>query len=143
MTKDLEKVVGGSVEVPIDPDPGALSSTKLMGETAREAIELIKAQVDLAKAELKEDLRAEAGAAKGLGVGAVCGLSGLTLLLAAAAMGLAQVMAAWGAFLVVAGVVLLIGAVFAAVGAKKIRAPMQRTRKALQEDVQWVKERTA
>jgi uncharacterized membrane protein YqjE len=126
-----------------DLDPSALTSTKLVGETAREAIALIKAQVDLARVELKEDLRAEVAAAKGISVGAVCGLSGLTLLLAAVAVALAAVMPAWGAFLLVAGVVLVVGAIFAAVGVKKIRVPLQRTRKSLEEDVRWVKERAA
>jgi uncharacterized membrane protein YqjE len=124
-------------------EPSGLPSAQLVGETAREAIALIKAQVELARTELKEDLKSEAAAAKGLSVAAVCGLSGLTLLLVAAAMALALALPAWAATLIVAGVVLLIGGIFAAVGVKKFHVPLQRTRKSLQEDVQWVKERTA
>jgi uncharacterized membrane protein YqjE len=126
-----------------DLDPRALPSTQLVGETAREAIALIKAQVDLAKVELKEDLQAEVAAAKGLSVAAVAALSGLNLLLVAGAFGLAAVMPAWGALLIVAAVVLLLGAIAARVGFKKIRVPLRRTRKTLEEDVRWVKERTA
>jgi hypothetical protein len=124
-------------------DPRSLPSTRLVGETAREAIALVKAQVDLAKAELKEDLRSEKAAAQGLSVAAVAGLSGLNLLLVAAAFGLASVMPAWAALLIVAAAVLLVAGIAAAIGVKKLRVPLQRTRKTLQEDVQWVKERTA
>jgi hypothetical protein len=124
-------------------DPRSLPSTRLVGETAREAIALVKAQVDLAKAELKEDLRSEKAAAQGLSVAAVAGLSGLNLLLVAAAFGLAAVMPAWAALLIVAAAVLLVAGIAAAIGVKKLRVPLQRTRKTLQEDVQWVKERTA
>jgi hypothetical protein len=139
---DKEREIEGR-KVELAADPSALSSPRLMGETAREAIVLIKAQVDLAKAELKDDIRAEVGAAKGLSVALVCALSGVNLLLVAAAFGLAQVMPVWGALLAVAGVVLLVAAIAGAVGVKKVRVPLQRTRKSLEEDVRWVKERTA
>jgi uncharacterized membrane protein YqjE len=125
------------------PDPRSLPSPRLVGETAREAIALIRAQVELAKVELKEDLRSETAAAKGLSVAAVAGLSGLNLLLVAAAFGLASVMPVWAALLIVAAVVLLVAGIAAAIGVKKLRVPLQRTRKSLQEDVRWVKERTA
>jgi uncharacterized membrane protein YqjE len=133
---------GRKVETQVE-DPSALSSPRLVGETAREAIALIKAQVELAKTELKEDMRSELGAAKGLSVGLVAGLCGLNLLLVLAALGLAQVMPAWAAVLVVAGVVLLVAAIATALGVKRVRVPLQRTRRSLQEDVRWVKERTA
>jgi uncharacterized membrane protein YqjE len=139
---DKEREIEGR-KVELAADPSALSSPRLMGETAREAIVLIKAQVDLAKAELKDDIRAEVGAAKGLSVALVCALSGVNLLLVAAAFGLAKVMPVWGALLAVAGVVLLVAAIAGAVGVKKVRVPLQRTRKSLEEDVRWVKERTA
>ncbi len=124
-------------------NPGALSSTRLMGETAKEAIALIKAQVELAKTELKEDLRSEVGAVKGLSVALVAALCGINILLVAGAFGLARVMPIWAALLVVAGVVLLVAGIAAALGVKKVRVPLQRTRRSLEEDVRWVKERTA
>jgi hypothetical protein len=139
-SKQLSKVAKAELA---PANPSSLASTQLVGETAREAITLIKAQVELAKAELKEDLRSDVAAAKGLSVAAVAGLSGLSVLLVAAAFGLAAVMPIWAALLVVAGVVLLVAGIAAAIGVKKLRVPLQRTRKSLEEDVRWVKERTA
>ena len=147
MASELEPVTGKEVEraEPERPqeDPGALSSTRLVGETAREAMTLIKAQVELARVELKEDLQSEIAAAKGLSVAAVGALAVLNLLLVAAAFGLAALMPVWAALLAVAAVVAIVAGIAAAVGVKKFRVPMQRTRKTLQEDVRWVKERTA
>jgi hypothetical protein len=77
-------------EEPPPADPGSLSSPRLVGETAREAIALIKAQVELARTELKEDLRSEVGAAKGLSVALVAALCGVNILLVAGAFGLAR-----------------------------------------------------
>ena len=125
-SKQLSKVAKAEL-APVDPS--SLPSTQLVGETAREAIALIKAQVELAKSELKEDLRSEVAAAKGLSVAAVAGLSGLSVLLVAAAFGLAAVMPIWAALLIVAGVMLLVAGIAAAIGVKKLRVPLQRTRK--------------
>jgi peptidoglycan/LPS O-acetylase OafA/YrhL len=52
-------------------------------------------------------------------------------------------MPVWAALLLVAGVVLLVAGIAAALGYRKVRVPLQRTRKSLEEDVRWVKERTA
>ena len=142
-----EKQVTTTIERPSEierpSDPSSLPSARLVGETAREAVALVKAQVELAKTELKEDLRSEAAAAKGLSVALVAAISVVNLLLVAGAVALGQLLPLWAALLIVAGGVLLIAAIAGALGWKHIHPPLQRTRKTLEEDVRWVKERIA
>jgi MFS family permease len=121
----------------------AMSSPKLALEVTGEALNLIKAELELAKTELKADLKTEVAAAKGLSVAAVCGLLFLCMALVAGALALGTVMPAWGAALAVAGFVLVIGGIAGAIGWKHVKAPLARTRKSVEQDVRWVKERTA
>ena len=74
------------------------------GDRARSRACWCKKQVELAKTELRADVRTEAKVAGGLGVAAVCGIITVTLLLVTAAFALALVMPAWGAGLIVTGV---------------------------------------
>jgi uncharacterized membrane protein YqjE len=122
--------------------PSQASTPQLIGEAAREAIALVKSEIELAKAELKEDIKAEVAAAKGLSVAAVCALLMVSLLLVAVVLALANVMPGWAAALIVAAVVGIGGAIAGAVGWKHIKMPLARTRKTLQEDARWLKERT-
>src|SRR5206468_2152486 len=103
------------VQVPLAPEVG---TTRLLGLLAHKGSDLVKAEVELARAELKADLKDEIGMAKGLGVAGVCALITLTLLLVALAMGLAEKTAlhSWSASLLVAGVVAAIGMVAGLVG---------------------------
>src|SRR5689334_11197908 len=78
-----------------------MSSPKLVVEATREAMTLVRSEIELAKAEVKADLHGEIVAAKGLGVAAVAALATLTLLLVAAAFGLSRTMPDWAAALVV------------------------------------------
>ena len=123
--------------------PADLSNSTLLSETGREAVHLIRTQVELAKAELRDDLHAEVAAAKRLGVAAVAGLAVLNLLLVSGALALGTVIAGWLAALLVAAAVAIVGGVMGAWGWQRLHRPLERTRKALQDDVQWVKERTA
>jgi uncharacterized membrane protein YqjE len=124
-------------------DPQTLSSGQLMAETAREAIALVRSQIEMARVELKQDLQSEVKAAKGLSVAAVCALMMLSMLLFAGVVALARVMPMWAGALVVAGVMALAGGIAGLLGWKHAKVPLVQTRKALEEDVRWVKERTA
>jgi tetrahydromethanopterin S-methyltransferase subunit C len=104
---------------------------------------LIRQELALAKAEVKQEVT-QAGKAAGLfGVGAVAGLMVLVFLSAAALFGLANVVDGWLAALIVAVVWAVIGAVAALLGARSIRhiEPPERTIKTVKEDVEWVKNR--
>jgi hypothetical protein len=120
----------------------ALSTRDLLTRIAADARDLIQTEVQLVKTELKADLKAEAGAAKGLGAGALLGYAGIILLLVAATLGLANVMPGWAAGLVVGGVLLAAAAVASLVGwRKRVKIPMGRTRRQVTETLQWAKER--
>lgn len=122
-----------------------LSTKDLVMELAGKARLLARKEVALAKSEAREDLRAEIQMARGLGVAGVCALMVVQLLLVALVLGLAEagLVRGWLAALIVAAVVLAIGSVAGLVGWKRrVREPLDATRRSLQEGVRWVKERT-
>jgi uncharacterized membrane protein YqjE len=119
-----------------------LSTKELLGRIVEEGTALVRKEMELARAELTADLKAEVRTAKALGVGAILGLCGLVLALVTIVFALALVMPGWAAALIVTGVVLAAAGVVAAIGWKRrVRTPLERTRKHLKEDVRWMKER--
>ncbi len=123
-----------------------LSTRQLASELARKACLLARQEVALVKSEAREDLRSEIRMVSGLGVAGVCGVLVLQLLLVALAFGLAEagVMRGWLTALLAAGVVLAIGTLAGLMGwRRRVRTPLDATRKSVQEDVRWLKERLA
>ncbi|HEY0715296.1 MAG TPA: phage holin family protein [Polyangia bacterium] len=119
-----------------------LSTKDLLGRIAEDVKELVTVEVQLAKAEVKADLRAELTMAKGLGAGALLGYAGVIMLLVAAAFGLANVMAGWAAALIVAGALLLAAGASAAFGwSKRVKNPLGATRRQVTETMEWAKGR--
>lgn len=130
---------------PMDPLRDA-SVKDLVTQLAQKASLLARKEVELAKAELKADLRSEIKMASGLGVAGVCALVTLQLLLTAIvfAMFEAEVMPGWAASLLVAAVVLAIGTAAGLWGwAKRVKKPLDTTRRSLQDNVKFAKERIA
>jgi len=123
--------------------PLAASSTaELMGKLAAQSAALVEKQIALAKAEVKDDLRSEIEAAEGFGVAGICALTVLNLLLVAVVLALSAAMPSWLAALIVAGVMLLLAAIAALVGrGKLVTKPLAKSRRILEEDAHWVKER--
>jgi hypothetical protein len=140
--KDMDKD-DRTVLQPAAASPEALSTPQLIGEAAREAVSLVKSEIALAKAELKEDLKSEVTAATGLSVAALAALLMVNVLLVAAVLGLATVMKGWLAALIVAAAVGLAGGIAGAIGWKHIKMPLARTRRSLEQDARFMKERTA
>lgn len=136
----------GTTEV-IGPQRGritGLSTLQLVKEIALQSGLLVKKQVELAKTELRADVRTEAKVAGGLGVAAICGIITVTLLLVTAAFALSLVMPAWGAGLIVSGVVAAVAAVVAGLSWKRrVRKPLQASRYELQRGIHFTKERLA
>jgi uncharacterized membrane protein YqjE len=123
-----------------------LGTRDLVTEVARKASELARKEFELAKAEAKADLRSGIKMASGLGVAGVCALVTLQLLLVALVLALmeGEVMPGWAAALLVAAVVLAIGTVAGLWGwAKRVRNPLDTTRRSVKENVEWAKERIA
>jgi uncharacterized membrane protein YqjE len=123
--------------------PLASASTgELVGKLASETAELVKKQVDLAKAEIRADLKNEVRMAEGLGLAGVCAVATLNMLLVALILALSDTLAGWTAALIVAGAMLGLGAIAAAFGwSKRVKRPLDKTQKTLQEDARWAKER--
>jgi uncharacterized membrane protein YqjE len=124
----------------------AAPTKDLVMQLAQKASLLAKKEIELAKAELKEDVRSEIKMASGLGVAGVCALVTLELLLTAVVFALfeAEVMPGWAAALVVAAVVLAVGTAAGLWGwAKRVRKPLDTTRRSIDENVRFAKERIA
>jgi uncharacterized membrane protein YqjE len=138
---------GARAAPPSRGDPLKRMQTKeLVAETGRKASLLLRKELELAKAELRADVRSEIKMASGLGAAGVCALIGLEMLLVALALGLMEsgVLPGWAAALVIAGAVLVIGAAAGLWGwAKRVRRPLETSRQSLKEDVRWARERMA
>jgi uncharacterized membrane protein YqjE len=118
----------------------------LVTELARKASLLARKEVELAKAEVRDDIRSEIRMASGLGVAGLCAIFTVQLLLVAVVLALMQagILPGWAAALVVAAVVLAIGTAVGLWGwAKRVRKPLDTTLRSLKEDVRWAKEQIA
>lgn len=119
-----------------------LSTVELVKQITNEVSHLAQKQIELAKAELKADLKSEAIMVGGLSLAALGVVCTLSLLLVTGVLALATVLGGWQAGLIVSGTVLLITVVVAAIAwGKRVRSPMARTKRTLQEEVQWTRER--
>lgn len=126
------------------PEMTALSTAELVKQITHQVGELARAQIQLATAELRADLKTEVKMATGLGVSALAAIMALNLLLVTAVFALAMVLPGWAAGLIVTGVMALVAAIAGVVGWKKrVRTPLARSRHELEEDVRWTKERLA
>jgi hypothetical protein len=116
----------------------------LLREIKDDGTLLLKKEIELARMELREDLRAEAMTVGTFGVAGIGAIVGGVLLLVTAILALARVMPAWAAGLIVSGAVLLASAIAGAVGwSKRVRAPLEKTRESLKGALQWTKKRSA
>jgi hypothetical protein len=118
------------------------STAELVGRLAKEAKELVTKEVELAKAELRDEWKSEIKAAAGLAAAAIAALVTLNLLFVALALALAETLPGWAAALIVAAGTLVVVGVAGAIGwASRVRRLLPRTQKTLKEDAQWAQER--
>jgi hypothetical protein len=121
-----------------------LSTPQLVKEIAAQASLLVKKHIALARTELKADARTEAKVAGGLGIAAIGAIVTITLLLVTVVLALAQVLPAWAAGLIVSGFMAAVVAVVAGVSwSRRVRKPLQRSRRELRQDIRFTKERFA
>ena len=124
--------------------PRHLSNRALIGEITGKATLLARKEIELAKAEIRADLKSQLATVKAMGFAALAGLLGVNILLVAVVLALATTIPGWLAALIVGGAILLIGAVVGYVGWRRmVTNPLALTRQSLKEDVRWVKERLA
>lgn len=118
---------------------------ELIGNISNDLSQLFRQEVELAKVELKQEA-AKAGQAAGmLGGAAFAGYLAVVLLSFALVFGLANVMDAGWAALIVAIIWGVIGAVLYSIGRKRIKQvdPVpRRTVDTIKEDAQWLKNPT-
>jgi uncharacterized membrane protein YqjE len=126
-----------------DPDR---SLGDLVSELTREFSQLVASHVDLAKVELKEDVR-QAGRAGGmLGGAGASALIAAIILSMAAAWGLAEWMAPGWAFLIVGAIWAIAAAALAAAGKQRIEQMQPgptRTVAEIKEDKEWLSKQTS
>jgi len=147
---DEKRVPAASERIALPPPSSvpvrieSMSNKELLHHVVQNATLLAKKEVELAKAELKADLKNEIAMVKGLTVAGLCAIWAVSMILVAIAFALARVMPDWAAALVVAAGVLLVGTVAGMVGwGKRVKEPLETTRRTLKEDLQWAKERIA
>jgi len=129
---------------PRDEQVANLSTFGLVKEIVVQTRRLARAQVQLARTELRADARTEAKVAGGLGIAAVGAVITVTLLLVTAAFALALVMPGWAAGLIVSGVVALAAGIVAGLSwHRRIRKPLQHSRQEMQQNIRSARERFA
>ena len=136
-----------AADVPLVPPGGPLpveqlSTVDLIKHITTEVGHLVGKQIELAKMEVKADLKREAVMVGGLSVAAIAGLCTLNLLLVTVVLALATVLPGWLAGLIVSGGTLLAtGGIAWLAWSNRVASPLARTQRTLKEDVQWTKER--
>lgn len=126
------------------PDPDR-SIAGVLSDIVGDLQQIVRAEVRLAKVELREELGKARSGAIMIAAGAVAMALSVAVALLAAVYGLATIWPPWAAALAVAVGVAVIGAVLAFSGVgriKAVRLPPQKTVESVRENIQWVKTRT-
>jgi len=131
------------------PDVGDLrerSLPELLKQLSQETTELLKQEIELAKAEVGEKGRQAGKGAGLLGSAGVIGLGAVGALTACFILALNAVMPAWLAALIVAVAYGVVAAILAMQGRNRIKQATppvpEQTVETLKEDVQWAKTQT-
>jgi Na+/melibiose symporter-like transporter len=117
---------------------------QLLGDVTRELQALVRKELELARAETKEELQRAGAAGKRFGVAALAGYLAVVMLSFAAAWALTAIMPTGWAFLAVGVVLGVVAGAMALQGRRRLREfhPVpQETAETLKEDVQWLKSR--
>jgi uncharacterized membrane protein YqjE len=115
---------------------------ELFGRLSSDLGELVRSEMELARVEIREEAGKATKAAGMLGAGGLIGYLGLALVATAAAWGLAEVIDAGWAFLIVGLVIGAIGAVLVVMGRarlQEVRPVPEETVETLKEDAQWAR----
>ena len=117
----------------------------LVSSASRDVSALIRAEVELAKAELRQELKTALRGAVMFIVAAVFGFFLLVMLLLAFAEGLIDLgLPRWAGYLIVAGVLLLLAGILAMIGLRAVKKvkPPERTIETAKETLAWAKHPT-
>lgn len=118
----------------------------VVADLFRDGSDLIRQEIELAKTEMKENVSRVVRDGVGIAIGGAFALLGLLALVAAAILGLAEVMPAWAAALIVGVSLALVGLVLVMANIRAMRetglAP-RRTMETIREDARMVREKFA
>lgn len=124
----------------------AVTGERPLADLLRDAVQqvqaLFRAEAQLAKAEVRQEMQRAASAALPLAVGVLMLVSAWLLVLWAAVYGLAQVLPMWAATAIVAVSSGMLGALLLATGIrrlKQVRAVPDRTVATMKENLAWIK----
>jgi hypothetical protein len=115
----------------------------LLSDLARQFTLLLRQEMALARAEMVGNIGRLGGAGGLVAAGGLIAFAGLIYLLAAATLGLGQIMELWLAALIVGAVVVLIGTGVALLGRARLQASNlmpHRTVRSLKDDAAWARE---
>lgn len=127
------------------PDPAAASLVDSVKAVVADVTALVRAELDLAKAEVAHGAQRKALGA-GL-LGAAVGLVGIAFLALLIAAGFALTQEAglpgWASALIIAAALLLVAVILALVGGRQLATPVSTaaTQQRVSEDVEWVTQR--
>lgn len=123
-----------------EPPSSERSVAALLSDLMNETGILVRQEVALLKAELGEKLARSVQGAGALAAGGLIAFSGWLALLAAAVLGLSNVVAPWLAALIVGLVVLALGAGLLLFGKSRLDLVPRRSFESLREDTVWIRE---
>lgn len=129
-----------------DSVPEGPDLATLFGELREETKLLVSTEVELVKAEFDEAKGHLVKGVIGYAAAGVLAVFAVVLLSIAAAWGIAEVLPAWAAFLIVGGVWVAIAAIAALVARSAFKSfdPVpRRTIQTLKEDAQWLRTQTS
>jgi hypothetical protein len=121
------------------------STAELLQNIAGNFGDIVRSEVQLAKAEIREEVRKAARGGAMLGAGAVMALFGASFFLWTLAFALTSAMPVWAAALIVSILLFASGGFMLATGLSQMRrvhAKPEKTMECVREDVQWIKQRT-
>ena len=118
---------------------------ELVAEATGELSTLVRKEIELAKAEIKQDVSALGKGVGAFGGAGFSGYLGILFLSLAAMFGLDAVLPLWAAALIVGGVYLLAAVALGLMGKKAIgQMPgVPRTVRTIKEDVEWARHPTS
>src|SRR5215831_12385470 len=106
-------------------DEKDLSTVELVKQITHQVGDLARKQIELAKTELRNDVRAEASTVGGLAAAAAAGLITLTLLLVTLIFAMSRRLPGWAAGLIVSGFMLGIALIAGLISwGHRVRAPL-------------------
>ena len=123
------------------------SITDVIKTAVRDAQDLVRDEIALAKAEARQEVRRLGAGAALLAGAALAGVIGIILLLTAAAWGISEGLGwpVWAGFAIVTAVVLIVAGALAYLGRARLQAErrMPLTADTLKENMEWMRARTS